>query len=388
MVKWLAVTLITVLMSGCHKNNKDMKLSWKPLSVNGLVGDLQKGVSASYAALIQNRLIVAGGANFPGKLGFEGGSKAFYDEILMYDDAMGEWRTVGALPQPSAYGVSVGVPDGALWIGGNTASEALDNVYKVTLSGDLVHLDVFPSLPAAIDNFAGCSLGNQVFVGGGVSGGKPSNSVYSIDASFDRQWSRLPDYPGLPRVQPVMAAVENEGQVFVYLMGGFFGGDAHTPPAMATEVLRYSVADKVWEVVAKQWDEETDLPFSIGGAVAMPVNNWLILCLGGVNHDVFLNAIQSQYAIANDSSLSAEEKTRRNIEFSKTYMTQPLEYYNFNSECRLFDIKTKSWTTLDKTADAARAGATLVYDANEAYVVQGELKPGVRSNVTWAISIE
>lgn len=43
-----------------------MELKLNQLSVDGLTEHLDKGVSASYAALIGNKLIVAGGANFPG----------------------------------------------------------------------------------------------------------------------------------------------------------------------------------------------------------------------------------------------------------------------------------------------------------------------------------
>ena len=44
-----------------------MKINWSKLSTEGLMGDLSKGISAAYAALIDGKLIVAGGANFPGK---------------------------------------------------------------------------------------------------------------------------------------------------------------------------------------------------------------------------------------------------------------------------------------------------------------------------------
>lgn len=70
----LSVFLVACLIScGDNNNSKQMKLKLTQLPVNGLYGDLAKGVSASYAALIDQKLIVAGGANFPGKLGFEGG---------------------------------------------------------------------------------------------------------------------------------------------------------------------------------------------------------------------------------------------------------------------------------------------------------------------------
>ena len=69
-------------------------------------------------------------------------------------------------------------------------------------------------------------------------------------------------------------------------------------------------------------------------------------------------------------------------------MTQPVDYYKFNREYRLYDVVTNSWATVDKASQGARAGAVLVGNENEFFVVQGELKPGVRTPETWKGSIK
>ena len=63
-------------------------------------------------------------------------------------------------------------------------------------------------------------------------------------------------------------------------------------------------------------------------------------------------------------------------------MTRPIEDYKFSRECRIFDTVTGGWKTILDTSLTARAGATLVFEGKEFYVVQGELKPGVRTPVT------
>ena len=375
----LLIFSVGMIISCGNTKDKQIKLNLTQLPVAGLDGNLAEGVSATYAALINGKLIVAGGANFPDKLGFE----AFYDEIMLFDNHQNMWKQIGNLPQKSAYGVSVPISDGTLWIGGNTADESLANSYKVTIAeNDSVKLESFVSLPATLDNFAGCSLNDLVFLGGGNENGKPSNSLYFINAKADTAWTKLPDFPGIPRVQPVLSAVEKRGKIFVYLLGGFFGGNAAEKPAMATDVLCYDVSAQTWEKVGEKIDPTTKNPFSLGGATAMPVDNRYILCLGGVNHTIFLDAITTQYNIGYDTTISAEEKEQLNLKFSRNYMTQPIEYYKFNAECRVFDTETSSWTVIDKIPDIARAGATLVFNGKEFYAVQGELKPGVRSPVT------
>src|SRR5690554_4398089 len=167
----LLITLIAIASISCNQSKseinkiKAMKINWKKLSTEGLQDNLSKGVSASYAALINGNLIVPGGANFPGKLGFEGGSKAFYDEVLIYDDAAAEWKVVNHLPSATAYGVSVPLSDGALWIGGNNTEKSLETTFHVSLtSNNEVIINPFINLPVTMDNLSGCSLGDMVFV--------------------------------------------------------------------------------------------------------------------------------------------------------------------------------------------------------------------------------
>lgn len=386
-IVYLAACWCSLCLFSCHTSrdkNNDMEITWNLLTTEGLPDSLAKGVSASYAALIDNRLIVAGGANFPGKPGYEGGVKAYYNEIMMLDTRENRWKVAGHLPHPSAYGVSVALSDGALWIGGNNGKQSFSSCRKVTLTKEgEVQLSPLPDLPVAMDNFAGIAIGDLVFVGGGNANGSPSNALYRINLKNDSVWTELPAFPGLPRVQPVMAAVEDEGKIGVYLLGGFYGGDATQKPAMATTVLRYDLSAGEWSKAGDQMDPATEKLFSLGGATAMTVNDHYIICLGGVNHDIFLDAVTTQHHIVHDPTLSAEERGKENQAFSKRYMTQPVAYYRFNPECRLFDTRTGRWTTIDSTSNAARAGATLVSDGSVFYAVQGELKPGVRSPETW-----
>ena len=74
----LAVTAISCNQSKSDINNsKNMEIKWTKLSTDGLQDNLAKGVSATFAALIEGKLIVGGGANFPDKLGLKVGQKHF-----------------------------------------------------------------------------------------------------------------------------------------------------------------------------------------------------------------------------------------------------------------------------------------------------------------------
>ena len=364
-----------------------MKMNITALTTQGLEGDLQKGVSAAYAALIDDNLLVAGGCNFPDKLGFEGGKKVFYDEILLFNKTQNQWQTIGKLPEAAAYGVSVAIPDGYLWIGGQTATHSLATCHKVQYTKEKgLNLTDFPALPEPLDNFAGTSIGSKVFVAGGNASGKPSNKVYYIDTATDKEWHRLADFPETASVQPVVAAVTHENDTHLYLFGGFFGGDATHAPALITTVWCYSLQQQQWQKVATEETADKKL-FTLTGATALAIDNRYIACFGGVNASLFINTITDLYHIGRDTTLTDEARKQKNYDYMAHYMTQPIAYYKFNQECYLFDTHTKQWSVLDTKPNFARAGATLVGTPDEFYLIQGELKPGVRSPKTYKLKI-
>ena len=85
-------------------------------------------------------ILAAGGANFPGKPPWEGGTKVFHRDIFLCRrgaDDRWTWRKVGELPAPNAYAAfCAGLDRKALIIaGGADADKHLDAVWKVTADG-------------------------------------------------------------------------------------------------------------------------------------------------------------------------------------------------------------------------------------------------------------
>ena len=383
----LLIFLLALISCTETQKEQSMKMNITALTTQGLEGDLQKGVSAAYAALIDDNLLVAGGCNFPDKLGFEGGKKVFYDEILLFNKTQNQWQTIGKLPEAAAYGASVAIPDGYLWIGGQTATHSLATCYKVQYTKEKgLNLTDFPALPEPLDNFSGASVGSKVFVAGGNASGKASNKVFYINTATDKEWKQLPDFPGDARVQPVLAAIEKDNDTLLYVLGGFFGGDATKTPTMGEKVLAFSLKQQQWHEVALQENPNKEI-FSLTGATALAIDNRYIACFGGVNHSLFINTITDLYHLGKDTSLTDDQRKQKSYDYMSHYMTQPIAYYKFNQECYLFDTHTKQWSVLNIQPDFARAGATLVGTPDEFYLIQGELKPGVRSPKIYKLKI-
>ncbi|MCS2958581.1 hypothetical protein NXX53_19220 [Bacteroides salyersiae] len=151
------------------------------------------GVSACYAGIIGNKLVMAGGCNFAGKSAAEGGPKYFYKGIYtaeITEDSVLVWKQVGELPSPVAYGVSISRSGEMILVGGNNADGGLTSVFRLKLAEDgEAILDTLPSLPFALDNMSGAASGNTIYVAGGNRNGSPSTSMLSLN--LDEPEARL-----------------------------------------------------------------------------------------------------------------------------------------------------------------------------------------------------
>lgn len=318
-----------------------------------------KGVSALYAGICEGQLLMAGGCNFPNVPVADGGKKVFYDGIFaasLTGSTQLQWKQVGQLPEASAYGVTVAAEGSLICVGGNTATRSLSDVYRLSLQEGAVQMDSLPSLPVTIDNMAGAVLDNVLYIVGGNVNGIPASSVYSLNlTNLDEGWKEEASVPGHPRVQPVCAAQGGK----LYVWGGFSTAGEGREATLSVDGYAYTPATKEWKQVATPVDE-TGTAVSLGGGVALPLGEDAILCAGGVNKDIFLQALQG-------------------IHKGKEYLSRPVEWYQFNRKLLKYDVKNDRWTCLGDYEQGARAGAAMVSDGSSYYIINGELKPGIRT---------
>lgn len=312
----------------------------------------ERGVSAAFSARLGNRLVIAGGANFPCDDPLApGAEKQLYRGIYAAEvggdtDAL-IWERIGSLPEAMAYGASAMTDRGPVFIGTNRAA------WLLNADGSLTEL---PQMPAAIDNAAAAAIGNTVYVCGGNVDGTPSTALYALDLDGGK-WSKLRKMPGNPRVQPAMAAANGR----LWLWGGFAGKHNGHDATLQTDGLVYDPATNKWAPLPAPTDAEGNA-VSLGGGCAATLADGRIAALGGVNKDVFLQALQNQ---------------------APDYLMHPIEWYRFNPNVFIFDPATQTWSVALTTPDAARAGASAIpMPDGSLYLYGGELKPRIRTSET------
>lgn len=321
------------------------------------------GVSAAYAGIADGVVIRAGGCNFPSNPMAPGAQKKFYSGIYAVEKTPDgiSTRIIGHLPEGMAYGCGVTTPQGLAIIGGTDAKGALSTVWMLNVGADgKAVLKALPDFPATVDNMAACYADGKIYVAGGNVAGKPSNDLFVLNLSdIAAGWKKLKSFPGNPRVQPVLAASTATGKTLLYLWGGFAGRGEGREPSLDTDGLCFNPANGKWTPLPAPVDPAGQT-LSTGGGTAVTLPSGDIMVMGGVNKDIFLEALRNQ---------------------APDYLSHPVEWYRFNSVVSLFSPKTGKWTILDQTDAAARAGAvsTLTADGGEVLLIGGEIKPRIRT---------
>lgn len=323
---------------------------------------IEKGVSAAFAGKIGDKLILAGGCNFPNTPAAEGGKKVFYKGIYAsdyYADGSLKWKKVGSLPEPLAYGASVSVSEGIVLIGGNNDKGATNKVQFLSLVKGKVKLTELPDLPYKLDNFAAAAIGRRIYVCGGNLNGVPSNNVAYIDLDNIKDgWKAVKAFPEHERVQPVAFSLnDSNGERCLYVFGGFSPKHSDKDATLSVSGYKYSPSKDCWAKVATPVGLD-GIEISLGGGVATELTNNTAIAFGGVNKDIFLSALRKA---------------------EKDYLTHPVEWYRFNKKILIYDSIKDIWREVYSTDKTARAGAVIVNDGAVIYSINGETKPGIRT---------
>lgn len=363
---------------------KEIMINWSKLpDLPGMADTASLGVSAPFVGISNGKLLVAGGCNFPDKPVTEGGAKKYYSDIFALDlsaPAAG-WKKAGNLPHPVAYGAAAVTPEGIVCIGGNNSDSFFPDVYLLSWNKTDEKADIrkLPSLPAPMDNLSATYIDNTVYVAGGNKNTHPCNTFLSMEPATGSNWNSLPGFPGAARVQPVLAAQKAEDGTRIYLAGGFQPIQNDMDAIVPTDMLSYHPASKTWRTETKLPVFANGYPRTFTGGCAVSYSDSSILLMSGVNYDCFFNAINRPRRMAravDESDTAGIESLERE---AKEYMHHPVEWYKFNTTLLQYNTFTKEWKELGNYEQLARAGAGAVLTGDSLIIVNGELKPGIRT---------
>ncbi|MEL6847133.1 MAG: sodium transporter, partial [Bacteroidota bacterium] len=131
---------------------------------------LQHGYAGAFTGVHQEVLILAGGANFPEAMPWEGGQKKYSRDIFYLLPGAPQWQqSKQVLPASLAYGVSLSTTDGILCIGGTDGVSCSREVFRLAWNEEQqeIELQFLPELPEPLAFMGGCLLKGEVYITGG-----------------------------------------------------------------------------------------------------------------------------------------------------------------------------------------------------------------------------
>ena len=322
---------------------------------------LDNAVSGHYAGWINGELSVWGGCDFPDVPCADGGQKVYY---------------------PRAYGASVQVPGGVIYIGGmDTMTAYAECTFYSDKDGQPTPL---ASLPKALDNFAATYHDGMLWVAGGQSQGIPNREVYALSyPSQAKEWIVVATLPDECRLQPCMAVQNTASGHALFIFGGYQPKTEAAEAKVYTDgvymsiatlkkggndwkrtapiVVRQQTTDNGQQTNRQQLIANNQTPAALVGATCATSGYSHVLFFGGVDHDIFLIAIRGEQ--------------------DSLYLRHQPEWYRFRSDVLTYHTITDSWGLLPGDSLLARAGACLTAEVGGKgwSYSGGELMPGIRS---------
>lgn len=325
--------------------------------------DKNIGTAGLLQGVIENYIIVGGGANFPEPLE-KGGKKVTHKDLYLLKDINGKLKTIDQiqLDYPIGYGVSVNVEEenAIYYLGGSPDSEHMRDVLKITLKNEKLKTEIYAKLPLGFENGVAQYKDGKIYYGVGKienSEGKNvnSNKFYVFDLKT-KETKELEPFPGEARQQTVGQILNNKFYVFS-------GGSNVSYIDGYTYNFKTNTWNKVADVIV---DNEKIL---LLGANSIKIDNDKMLVIGGFNYDLWNEA--------NDKLSNLKDDELKN--YKTAYFGAEPSWYNWNKKILIFDATRNSWKSIGEVPFDAPCGAALLIMNSSIYSINGEIKPGVRT---------
>ena len=364
----------------------------------------QPGLAGPFAGAHGDVLLVGGGANFPDKAPWEGGAKAWWDDLFVLErraDGTTHWVTGKRfkLPRAIAYGMSFSTPDGVIYAGGCDAAQCYRDVFLLAWNPRTrdVTTTPLPPLPEPLAFMAGALVGHTVYVAGGqqtMKDAAPSQAFWSLDLArrgrpAEFKWEVLPPWPGPARILPVAAG---SGENFFLFSGRAFR--TGRPTEILTDAYAYDVATRGWRTLTPvngQRNRGTNgAAWSVMAGTAAAAPDGEILLFSGDRGELFLRLeafdleVETLRKKMAEASVSARDTLQREIDArllakKKIYETHP----GFNREVLAYDTRRDAWRVVMRSPVPGQVTTVAVPWGDTIVIPNGEIRPGIRTaNVT------
>lgn len=324
------------------------------------------GLAGSFAGIIDDTLIVAGGANFPDGPPWLDGKKVWHDDIYLLKrtkDNKYVWTTsTNTLPRPIAYGVSIPTKSGLVCIGGCDANECYRDVFFLKLrteTGEII-IESMPSLPCRLAFMSGTNIDNTIYVAGGQEtvGIVPASDYFfaldlpNLPMAGDLKWKKLPSWPGPSRICPIAVRQSDGFGNRFYIFSG---------RSLATDndgQSYYTFLDDAYSFCPKnqRWKRIADLPRPACAGTGIDIGQSHIMVFGGADGTLFYKDLKDAHP-------------------------------GFRKEILCYHTITDTWRVIG-LMPASHVTTTAFYWGEDIIIPSGEIHPGIRSPKVMSLRVD
>ncbi|MFJ5789844.1 cyclically-permuted mutarotase family protein [Lysinibacillus sp. NPDC097162] len=322
------------------------------------------GTAGVLSGSYKDYLIVGGGANFPYDTVLNGGAKQHYSDIYVYKKEKDQLTLVEHtnLNHEIGYGSSVTTEKGIYYIGGSPDKEYADDITLLTIDKNKkLKVEKVGDLPFTISDGIAAEKDGKLYIGLGKQNAKESNKLYEYDLKTSKT-RELASIPG-ESVRNQSVAQILDGNLYVFSGGGSIA---------YTDGYKYNIEKNQWSKVSSVKVNGKEI--SLLGANSVKLNKNEMLVIGGFNKAVYDNAVK------NLGSLKDEEL----LAFRTKYFTADPYEFNWNKDVLIYNAQKDTWRSVGKVPFDAPCGEGLVLMDKNIYSINGEIKPGVRTNAIYA----
>ncbi len=373
-MKPLAIYILLMLnnMPAVAQSKKVISIEWKTIAELPPFRDQSKsiGVAGPIVGVINDKLIVAGGANFPDKMPWQGGKKIYYNNISIFNkekEQIFQEKIQNSLTSNIAYAANCITPLGVVYAGGENELGFSDKVYLLQWdeASNNLRQTKLPDLPVETTNGSLVCIDNTIYFLGGETLTNTTNQFYSLNLiKINQGWMTLPVLPK-PLSNMVVVAQYLNGQKQIYLMGG--------RAKQKNGISDFSSDVYSFDIHLKIWDKKKSLPYPLSAGTGAIFSEKYILLFGGDQGERF-NKVEQTISNIN---LEKEQFKKENLISIKNKLLE--SHPGFSNEILLYNTQKNIWLSNGFIPFNASVTTNLVQWADKIIIPSGEIKAGVRT---------
>ena len=335
------------------------------------------GIAGPITGTNNGVFIVAGGANFPELMPWQGGKKVYYKDVFVYTrkDKQISFKKSAKLPYNIAYAACCSLPQGIFVAGGENETGIINSAYLLRWNNqnENIGTEILPALPFALTNASAVAINNIVYVAGGEAANSVSNKLLALDLhQLNKGWQLLPNIPKALS-HAVMTVLRDGQNDRIFLIGGREKKQSGISELYQT-VFEFNVQKSIWS-------EKASLPYCLSAATGVSFGFNDILIFGGDDGKTF-HQVELFLAAINNEKDSLKKQA---IVLQKNSLQA--SHPGFSKNILRFNFPTNTWTIVESILIDIPV-TTIAVDCDGVVLIpSGEIRAGVRSPKILSVKI-